>query len=211
MPTTLEQLYTPLAAPGPSAGSPPQAAPPVGGFTPQQQAMAGALTGATPTAAPPTLPVGTGNTMYTGQTPDTKSTATGGGDAAMTSQMLGITDVGNNVAGSVGTELIDRAVKIPEAVYEADVELSDITEGAEGTVTEKGFLKKGGKLKTGKAGARETKKQKRKEDRQARKDAGLKGKAKREARRAERKKRRRAWGEYKDERTRARRERKGKI
>jgi|10_taG_2_1085330.scaffolds.fasta_scaffold05991_5 hypothetical protein len=203
MPTTLEQLYTPLAAPGPSAGFPPQAAPPVGGFTPQQQAMAGALTGATPTAAPPTLPVGTGNTMYTGETPGTKSTATGGGDAAMTSQMLGITDAGNNVAGSVGTELIDRAVKTPEAMYEADVELANITEASAGIET------KGGKTKTDKAGAREWKKQERRRDRKARKDAGLKGKAKREARRSERKKRRQGWGEYKDERSRAKRERKG--
>ena len=159
MPTTLYDLYEPLAAPGPSGGSAPPPAtttpqgvtPPTGSpqawGTQAQQAMVGALAGTAPTVPPATLPVG--------QTPpvDTKSTTTPppegtktegqASDAgAYTGPIFKQEDI-SNVGGVVGSEPIDRTAKIAEAVYEEDKLLAGMK------AAEAGYTKGGGDLEQG--------------------------------------------------------------
>jgi len=229
MPTTLEQLYTPLAAPPPLGETVPQpgqvttqpSGSPQTWGTQQQSDLVTALMGTgttdvvTPKSTTNDLALTTGATTPAdpSQSPPPPTGSTVSGD--MTSQMLGMENVGGNVGGVVGSEAIDRTVKNVEAVYEEDKELSDIEAGAEGIETKKGVLK------TGKAGAREAKKQDRKQDRKDRSDAkkaclaagGSRRKCRKEKgaeRKRERKMRRSSWGEYKDAGKKASREAKGK-
>jgi hypothetical protein len=226
MPTTIEQLYSPVGVPSPLGEAVPQlgqvATQPTGSSqtwgTQQQSDLVTALmgTGTTDVVAPKSTTNDVA--LVTGAPPDTSPTPPSTGSTVsgdMTSQMLGMENVGGNVGGNVGTGAIDRTVKIEEAVYEEDKELGDIEAGAEGIET------KHGKLKSGKAGAREAKKQDRKQDRADRSDAkkacraagGSRRKCRKEKgaeRKRERKMRRQSWGEYKDAGKKAHREAVGK-
>lgn len=192
MPTTLYDLYEPLAAPGPSGGSAPPPAtttapPPTGSTqtwgTEAQQAMVGALAGTSPTVPPATLPVGQTPPVDTKSTtsPPPEGTETEGqvSDAgAYTGPIFKQEDIAN-VGGVVGSEAIDRTAKVAEAVYEEDKLLASFKEAEEGfTQTHEGeswtaFLgfggkRKVGKEKTGKAGARSAKQEDRLYDRERR-------------------------------------------
>ena len=233
MPTTLEQLYTPLAAPAPLGETVPQlgqaATQPTGSSqtwgTQQQSELVTALMGTETTDVTPKSGTTTGDpsqittppkssTTDSGLPPDQAAAGSTGG-TAMTSKMLAMENVGGNVSGVVGSEAVDRTVKNVEAVYEQDQELMDIESGEEGIYT------KSGKLKTGKAGAREAKQQDRKEDRadrkQAKADCRAAGGSRRKCRKEkgaertrERKMRRDTFDEYQSATKKAGREAKGK-
>ena len=180
MPSTLEDLYTPLTTPAPLGQTPP---PPAGSTqtwgTQAQQAMASSLTGAgsltqgaTPTVPAPTLPIGTGQTAYQGPVFSQEQIA--------------------NVGGVMGTQAVDREVKLPEAQYEEDIEEAEFKEA---------------EAVGGRKHARNIKQADRYKDRKARhgkiynEETGkfektgtkLKGKAKRQERRRQRKMRNNSW------------------
>ena len=176
MPTTIYDLYQPLEVPGPAAGSPPY----VGGFTPEQQAMVGALSGTAPTAPPATLPVGTTDTSTQPVVVDPKSTTyqdptkTGqqaGGDTTSpyTGKIFTQEQI-SNIGGVVGQDPVNREVVTQEAIYKEDKMLAAFKTAEGGYEVQNTFggrIKKG-KTKTGTEGARQLKRELRVEERDSR-------------------------------------------
>tara|TARA_R110000824_G_scaffold2386_1_gene11183 strand:+ start:69 stop:641 length:573 start_codon:yes stop_codon:yes gene_type:complete len=176
----LTQLYSPVPAPGTPTLTPGTPAPVTpgfsysGGFTPANQAMMGNLSGANPQALQPSMPVGSGNTMYQGP-------------------MFGQEDIGN-VGGVVGMNEETLEAYIPPDNTEQQT--TDFHDAAAGEGDYKMYNTKGEQV-TGRKAARGAKRADRQADRAARKEAGLKGGEKRRKRRAQRKERKDSWKDYK--------------
>lgn len=103
----LTNLYSPVPAPG----TPTPVTPGFsysGGFTPANQAMMGNLSGANPNALPPSMPVGSGNTMYQGP-------------------VFGQEDIGN-VGGVVGMNEDTKQAYIPEVPDASEAQTSEFSD-----------------------------------------------------------------------------------
>ena len=109
--TDLAILSSPLPVPAP-LGQAPGTAGYAGGFSPAQQAMAGGLTGANPSAITPNMPFGAGGTMYPGP-------------------MFATEDIAN-VGGVTGTApMEDKSVVIPEVPDPVDIQAEEFMEAHE--------------------------------------------------------------------------------
>jgi len=171
--TDLNALYTPVLPPAPLG----EATAPAQPFNEQQQAMAKGLTGSDPAATTPTLPVGTGNTMYTGP-------------------MFNQGDI-SNVGGVTGmAPQEDTQTYIPETVTSVDAMTQSFHDAADKT---RNITDGRGKTKeiTGRKMARRAKGEARREDRRERRAEGLSGGEKRRRRRGQRRSRKEAWKNYK--------------
>jgi len=170
--TDLNALYNPVLPPAPLG----EATAPAQPFNEQQQAMAKGLTGSDPAATTPTLPVGTGNTMYTGP-------------------MFNQGDI-SNVGGVTGmAPQEDTQTYIPETVTSVDAMTKSFHEAADGNSLELGG---GASVEmTGRNMARKAKGDARRQDRRERRAEGLSGGEKRRRRRGQRRSRKEAWKNYK--------------
>ena len=173
--TDLNALYNPVLPPAPLGQTPSQAQP----FNDQQQAMAKGLTGSDPAATTPALPVGSGNTMYTGPMFDQGDISNVGGVTGMAPQE-------------------ETQTYIPETVTSVDAMTQSFHDAADESET---FTDGRGKTKeiTGRKMARRAKGDERREDRKDRKAEGLSGGEKRRRRRGQRRSRKEAWKNYKDD------------
>lgn len=155
----------------------------MGGFTPANQAMLGNLSAGNTAAPAPTLPVGSGQTMY--------------GANAFSQEEIGA------IGGVVGLNDPTKVETfIPPEVDIVEEQTSDFAAADAGIdgETYTGRNWRGKKVEvTGKKAARKSKKADRQADRDKRKDAGLKGGTKRRARRSQRKQRKASWKNYKSD------------
>ena len=173
----LDPLYNPVSPPAPLGQAPAQSNMQTQPFNPTQQAMAQGLTGANPNALTPRLPVGTGNTMYTGPMFNQEDIANVGGVTGMAPQE-------------------DNQTYIPETFTSIEDMTQSFHDAADQSET---FTDGRGKTKeiTGRKMARRAKREARKEDRRQRKEEGLTGGEKRRRRRGQRRSRKEAWKNYK--------------
>ena len=181
--TDLTVLYSPLPVPAPLGEGYKQTPTYSGSFTPAQEAMTKSLSGtADPSVIPPQLPIGSGVPMFAAE------------------------DI-SNVGGVTGAAPVeDTATVIPQLATEKAVEdayegqVSEYMQAHEEGSEDSELWRWDTSKEAGMGAARSVKREDRRADRDARKDAGLKGSKKRQMRRAQRKQRKYAWKDFKGKR-----------
>ena len=210
----LDPLYNPVSPPAPLGQAPAQSNMQTQPFNPTQQAMAQGLTGSNPNAFTPRLPVGTGNTMYTGPMFNQEDIANVGGVTSMAptedtkafipevesaldkqkNQFAEAGEKGYTTQYDTRGEMAARGAAIGSVVPGVGTGAGAVIGGLTGLFT---GSKKGKEFDSGIKAARAAKRDDIVADRKARKEAGLSGKENRQMRRQQRRSRRQAWKQYK--------------